>query len=293
MTQIKTSSQQKKGIIYMLLASVFFATGGLVLKFCPWPALAINGARSFFGALVIGGFMIFTHRQLVLNWTTFLGAISYAAMTSLFVLANQMTTAGNAIVLQFSCPVWIVLFNLILFHKKPSHKELWVLFFVFTGILCFFLDSLSAGHMMGDLLAILSGFFYAILFMINSLKGGDALSSVLVGQLISLICLGPLALRCQWTMPATLSIIWLGAFQVGAAYLFFSLGTGLIAPLQASLISTVEPILNPTLVALFGYEKLSGLSLLGAAIVILAVFWNSLTGRPIPKAKTNPNQLNP
>ncbi len=276
MSQSFSLSRSQRGILYMVLASLLFSTGGLVLKWCDWPALAINGARSFFGALVIGGFMVVTHRKLVLNATTILGAFSYAAMTTLFVLSNQLTTAGNAIVLQFSCPVWIVLFNLVLFHKKPTHKEILVLFLVAIGILCFFLDSLSAGHIVGDLCAIISGFFYAVLFMINSLKGGDALSSVLVGQIVSLVFLGPQALHCEWTLPNTLSIMWLGAFQVGAAYLFFSLGTALISPLQASLISAFEPILNPSLVALAGYEKLSGLSLIGAAIVIGAVVWNSL-----------------
>lgn len=74
-------------------------------------------------------------------------------------------------------------------------------------------------------------------------------------------------------------MIWLGAFQVGLAYIFFSLGTALIDPLRAALISCIEPVLNPTFVALAGYEKLSGLSLLGAAIVIGAVLWNSVPTR--------------
>lgn len=276
MKEIIAERRQTRSVIYMLLASLFFATGGLVLKWCDWPALAINGARSLFGGIVVGAFMLASHHKLVLNRVTLLGAVSYAAMTTLFVMANQQTTAGNAIVLQFSCPVWIVLFNLVLFRKKPSSKELLVLLLVAAGILCFFLDSLSTGHVLGDMLALVSGFFYAILFMINSLKGGDAMSSVFLGQIVSMLAFGWMAFSCPWTLPNTLSIIWLGACQVGLAYVFFSLGTALIDPLKAALISSIEPVLNPTLVALAGYEQLSGLSLLGAAIVIGAVVWNSI-----------------
>lgn len=279
MKEILMEKRQTQGVMYMLGASILFATGGLVLKWCNWPALAINGARSFFGAIVVGIFMLSTHHKMVLNKVTVFGAVSYAAMTTLFVMANQQTSAGNAIILQFSCPVWIVLFNLLLFHKKPASREILVLILVAIGIVCFFIDSLSAGHVTGDLLAIASGFFYAILFMINSLKGGDAMSSVFLGQIISLLAFGWTSFSCAWTLPNALSVIWLGAFQVGLAYIFFSLGTALIDPLRAALISCIEPVLNPTFVALAGYEKLSGLSLLGAAIVIGAVLWNSVPTR--------------
>lgn len=268
---------ENKGTFLMVAASLFFATGGLVLKWCDWPALAINGARSLFGAMVIGVFMLVTKHKLIFNRVTLFGALSYAAMTTLFVLANQLTTAGNAIILQFSCPVWIVLLNFALFHKAPSRKEVMVLALTAAGILCFFMDSLQAGHMAGDMTAIVSGFFYAILFMINSIKGGDALSSVLLGQVAAAVCLGPQSLHCDWTMKNTLAILWLGAVQVGAAYVCFSLGTDLISPLKASLVSAIEPVLNPMLVALAGYEQLSGMSLLGAAIVIGAVLWNSIS----------------
>lgn len=271
------NQQTRKGTWYMITASLLFATGGLVLKWCDWPALAINGARSVFGALVIGSYLVWRRHPLVINKVTLFGALSYAAMTTLFVLANQMTTAGNAIILQFSCPVWIVLFGWALFHKMPSRKEVCVLSLVAAGILCFFMDSLQAGHVAGDLTALASGFFYAVLFMINSLKGGDALSSVFFGQVTSMVCLGPSALSCDWTIKNTLAMVWLGAMQVGAAYLFFSLGTALISPLNASLISAIEPVMNPLLVAAAGYERLSGLSLAGAAIVIGAVVWNSIS----------------
>lgn len=272
---ITQSKKNSRGIFYMVLASLLFATGGLVLKWTNWNALAINGIRSLFGAAVIGSFMLFTGRKIVFNKTVLLGAVSYVVMTTLFVAANLLTAAGNVIVLQFTCPLWITLINLIFFHKKPRRKEIFGMIFICAGILCFFCDSLSSGNMLGNVLALASGLFYGILFMINSMKGGDALSSVFIGQIIGFLCFSPFSLKCSWDLQNFLSILWLGAFQVGFAYLFFSLGTALITPLQASLVTGLEPVLNPMLVALAGYERLTSLSLVGAAIVIGSVLWVS------------------
>lgn len=282
------STKHIRGILCMLAASCLFASGGLVLKWCDWNPLAINGIRSFFGLLVIGGYILFTRRKVRWNKAVLFGAFSYVAMTTLFILSNRLTAAGNAIVLQFSCPVWIVLLNFLLYKKLPSKKQTAALLLILCGIICFFIDSLKSGNLAGDLFAILSGFFYAVMFMLNSIEGGDAISSVFIGQIVAFLLLAPFSLSCSWTIQNFASIFWLGTFQVGFAYLFFCLGTGLIHPLEASLITAIEPILNPMLVALFGFEQLSGLSLIGAAIVIGAVVWNSL---PSGKEKSGEREL--
>lgn len=290
LTEAKSPQQAAKkrgmGELYMILASVLFATGGLVLKFNDWNPLAVNGVRSLFGAMVIGIFMLATRRKVHFSKGIFFGALSYLAMTTLFIAANRMTAAGNVIVLQYSCPLWIVLLNWLLYRKHPSKKEWIALGFIVLGILCFFLQSLSSGDLAGNLLALASGLFYAILFMLNSMKGGDAMSSVLIGQILGFVVFAPFSIGCSWTASNVLSVIWLGTFQVGLAYLFFCLGTSRVSPLRACLINGIEPVLNPTLCALAGFERLSGLSLLGAAIVILSVLFYSLQGIQ-PKTGTN------
>ncbi len=286
MTGQSAARRTRQGIVYMVLASLLFATGGLVLKWTDWNSLAVNGIRSLFGAVIIGGFMWGTKRRLVLNKTVLLGAVSYAVMTTLFVAANKMTAAGNVIVLQYTCPLWIMLLGFVFFHRKPTRREVLAIVFIGAGILCFFCDSLSSGHVAGDVLALLSGLFYGVLFMINSMQGGDALSSVFLGQIVGFLCFSPFSFSCSWDLTNVLAIVWLGAFQVGFAYLFFSLGTALISPLQASLVSGLEPVLNPLLVAAFGFEQLTGLSLLGAAIVILSVLWYSLSAEKKAKKGT-------
>ena len=188
-----------------------------------------------------------------------------------------MTTAGNAIVLQYSAPIWIILLMFLFFHKKPTRMEVVTIGLVLIGILCFFLDSLSAGRIVGDLIALISGLFYAGVFMLNQFEKGDALSSMFFGQLLCGVVLSPTVIReTVFTVPVLLAVFVLGAVQVGLAYVFFSIGTRLTDPVTASIINAVEPILNPVLVAVFYGEMLGRTSVVGAAIVVGSILFYQL-----------------
>lgn len=252
----------------MLLASVCFSLGGILCKMIPWSAMAINGARDLIGCLVIGLYMLATKRRLRINRIVIVGAACMFGVTTLFVLANKLTTAANAIVLQYTAPIWILLLMAILFHQKPKRGDIVTVAAVLIGIVCFFVDSLSGGGIAGDLAAILAGMFYAGLFILNSFEDGDAISSLFLGQLAAGVLLTPLVARETDFSGATLcAVLILGVVQVGLAYVFFYLGTAHTPPVTASLINGVEPILNPVLVAIFWGERLSPLSLLGGGIV--------------------------
>lgn len=277
------------GSLMMAAAAFLFATGGLVLKWVDWNPLAINGARSFFGAITLLLFLVITKHKVAWNKTVFLGAVSYVLMTTLFVVSNKLTSAANAIVLQYTCPVWIILISAVVFHKKPNRLEIITVALVLVGIGCFFAGSLSSGGIAGDITAVVSGLFYAILFYINSMPGGDAISSVFIGQIISTVVLGPLSFSQTWNWSVFGSIVWLGAFQVGLAYIFFSLATSRIPPLQASLITGFEPILNPILVAVFWHETIGPLELAGAAIVIGSILvYSVIQNKTDEKDQTSP-----
>ena len=162
----------------------------------------------------------------------------------------------------------------LIFGQKPSRSALISILIVFAGILCFFFEGLSTGKWLGDLLALISGIFYAGVFMLNSFEKGDALSSVFFGQLACGIFLSPLVLReTVFTPPVLLSVFLLGAVQVGLAYIFFTTGTKYTDPVTASIINALEPILNPILVAVFYGEMLGRLSLVGAVIVICGILY--------------------
>ena len=282
------SNTRALGTACMLAASLCFSTGGLLMKLIPWNPLAINGARNLIACMVIGLYILVTHHKIKFNFTVLVGAISMAGVTTLYAIANKLTTAGNTIILQYTAPIWIVILMFLFFGQKPDRTSLISILIVFVGILCFFFEGLSTGKCfffeglstgkwLGDLLALLSGIFYAGVFMLNSFEKGDALSSVFFGQLACGVFLSPLVLReTIFTPSVLLSVFLLGAVQVGLAYVFFTTGTKYTDPVTASIINALEPILNPVLVAIFYGELLGKWSLVGAAIVICGILFYNL-----------------
>ena len=265
------------GTAMMLCASLCFSTGGLLMKLIPWNPLAINGARNLIACLVIGGYILATHHKIKFNPTFLVGAVSMAGVTTLYSIANKLTTAGNTIILQYTAPIWIVILCYLFFGQKPDRTALISILIVFAGILCFFFEGLSTGKWLGDLLALLSGIFYAGVFMLNSFEKGDALSSVFLGQLACGIFLSPMVLReTDFSAQVLFPVFLLGAVQVGLAYIFFTTGTKYTDPVTASIINALEPILNPVLVAVFYGEMLGPLSLVGAAVVLCGILFYNL-----------------
>ena len=274
------ADKRRLGTAMVLAASLCFSTGGLLMKLIPWNPLAINGVRNAISSVVIGLYILATHHRIKFNPTVLVGAISMAGVTTLYSIANKLTTAGNTIILQYTAPIWIVILMYLFFGKKPNRTALISILIVFVGILCFFLEGLSSGKWLGDLLALLSGVCYAGVFMLNSFEKGDALSSVFFGQLACGVFMSPFVLReTDFSAPVLLCVFLLGAVQVGLAYIFFTTGTKYTDPVTASIINALEPILNPVLVAVFYGEMLGRLSLVGAVIVICGIMYYNLRNR--------------
>ena len=265
------------GTAAVLAASLCFSTGGLLMKIIPWNPLAINGVRNVIAAVVIGLYILATHHKLKFNFTVLVGAISMAGVTTLFSIANKLTTAGNTIILQYTAPIWIVILMFLIFGKKPDRTALISILIVLAGILCFFFEALSTGKWLGDLCALMSGIFYAGVFMLNSFEKGDALSSVFFGQIACGVFLSPLVVHeTDFSAPVLISVFLLGAVQVGIAYIFFTFGTKYTDPVTASIINALEPILNPILVAVFYGEMLGRISIVGAVIVLCGILYYNL-----------------
>ena len=272
-----TKNMKSLGTAAVLAASLCFSTGGLLMKIVPWNPLAINGVRNVIAAVVIGLYILVTHHKLKFNFTVLVGAVSMAGVTTLFSIANKLTTAGNTIILQYTAPIWIVILMFLIFGKKPDRTALISIFIVLAGILCFFFEALSTGKWLGDLCALMSGIFYAGVFMLNSFEKGDALSSVFFGQIACGVFLSPLVVHeTDFSAPVLISVFLLGAVQVGLAYIFFTFGTKYTDPVTASIINALEPILNPILVAVFYGEMLGRISIVGAVIVLCGILYYNL-----------------
>ena len=190
----------------------------------------------------------------------------------LYAVANKLTTAANTIVLQFTAPIFVIVFSLLFWHKRPRRLDLIACAVVFGGVLFFFVDSLEMGGGLGNFLALLSGVSYAGVFLMNDMPDSDALSSVFWGEVLSSVTGLPFLIQeTEFPPTAILSLVVLGVFQVALAYILLAIGLKTTPPVMASLVSGIEPVLNPILVAVFYQEYMGPFALVGAAVVIVGV----------------------
>ena len=279
-------TKENRGTLFVAIAALLYSLGGLCMKFIPWSGLSINGARTAIALLVIGGYLLVTRHPLRLNRWIFLGGISVFGCNALFSVANKLTTAANAIVLQFTAPIFVILFSRLFFKRKANKLDITAAAIVFGGVSFFFLDSLEMGGGLGNLLALLSGVSYAGIFLMNEMPDSDSISSVFWGDVMSALVGLPFLLgETPLDRTAMTSLIVLGVFQVGVAYVCLCEGLKHTPPITASLITGIEPVLNPTLVAIFYGEEVGLMALIGAAVVIVTVIaYNVLKIRlnPVP-----------
>ena len=270
--EMKKQKRDSKGIIFVLVAAALFSLGGLCIKMVPWSPMAINGARSLISVMVLAIYLKKIKHKLVVNSAVLFGAFCMTGTTSLFCAANKLTTAANSIVLQFTAPIFVILFMWILKNEKPKRVDVIACFLVFLGVIFFFVESMFLGNMLGNFVAVLSGVCYAGVFMMNSFEKSDAISSVFIGHGLSAVIGCPLVFReTDFGIQAISGILILGIFQMAIAYIFMTKGLEQVSAVTASLTTAIEPILNPLLVAFFWGEMVTPLSLVGAVIVVVSI----------------------
>lgn len=278
-------SKENRGTLYVFLAALLYSIGGLCIKVIPWNGMSINGGRTAIALVVIGGYLWWMKHPPRLNRWVALGAVSVFGCNALFSIANKLTTAANTIVLQFTAPIFVMLISLLVFRRRPSRLDVITCAAVFGGVVCFFVDSLEVGGGLGNVLALLAGLAYAGIFLLNDLPDSDAISSVFWGDVLSAVTGLPFLLKeTDFSSKALVSLVVLGVFQVAVAYILLTIGLKTTPPVTASLLSGIEPVLSPILVAVFYGEKMSPMSILGAAIVIGGVVIYSVCRAKQPNA---------
>ncbi len=263
-------SDRVRGVLLLLSAALLWSFGGLWIKLIGLHWMAIAGGRSFFAAILIwfyvrGSGMRFS-RQLVL------GALAYAGTVLLFVASTKLTTAANAILLQYTAPAYVALLSAPMLGERITRLDWLTILFVFAGMVLFFFDGLATGSMLGNGLAALSGVFFAlcVLFLRMGREGGS-LGMILVGNLITAAIGLPFIIGQSVTGTDVLFLLLLGVLQLGLGYLAFAKGVRHVAAIEAILIPVMEPILNPLWVAAFYGERPSLLSIVGGVVVVASV----------------------
>lgn len=279
---------QKAGIISLIICSTLWSTGGLFIKLLPWHPMVIAGLRGAIASAIIcaAAVKICGSHPIISRQTLYTGFF-FGAACSLFVVANKMTTAANAIMLQSTNPVFIILFSLIFLHKKTSKKDILTAVLVLCGITLFFLDNLSIGKLAGNLIALLAGISLAVAFMLACSAKSllETISGVMLGHFLCALAGIPFLFTSppEFNLTTAGAILFLGVFQLGIPYVLMSLGASACSPLTVSLLGMLEPVMNPIWVALFLHELPGTKAICGSVIVILTLCWWCITNAQTPE----------
>lgn len=273
---------------YMVLCAVLWSTAGLFIKLLPWHPMVIAGARSLVSAGVYLLFMRAERATFVLNRFSLLSGIFLSGTFIFFVTANKLTTAANAIVLQYTAPIFILVLSALLFRQRFRGYDIVTVLLTTLGISLFFFDSLGGGRLAGNLLAIVAGLSFALMFITTGRADDRSrMSGILLGHLFTAVIGLPFAgfHPTPVNTGTILGILFLGIFQLGIPYVLYGIAVRHCSPLACSLISAVEPLLNPVWVFLFFGELPGFFALVGGAVVIGAVVsWCVISNRPVAKS---------
>ncbi len=202
-----------------------------------------------------------------------LGAIFYTLTVSLFVAANKLTTAANAILLQYTAPIYVALFSNWFLGEKVSLVDWLAIFVVISGMTLFFMDQLSSSGMWGNIFAIASGISFAWLTLVmRQQKASSPLQTLFWGNLLTALALSPFVYSApSLTFKSSLSLLLLGVIQLSLPYILYAKAQEHVKALEVILIFMVEPLLNPVWVLLVMGEKPALWSLLGGLVILCAI----------------------
>jgi len=269
--------------MFVFAAAVLWSTGGLFIKWVSLSGLELSCWRSFFAIFTVAFFT--RHEGFGLNRITAIASVLYAALLILFVLATKETTAANAIFLQYTAPVYLLILEPIVYKEKFRSRDLMTVLVCVGGMALFFVGQLRAQDIAGNLMALASGLCFALYILLlrhPRAREVNRASSVIYGNTLAVIMTLPWGLAAfhSITTPDLLGAAYLGVVQLGISYTLFTAGMARgVRSLDAGIICYIEPVLNPVWVFLILGERPSRWALLGGAIIIAAVIVHMILER--------------
>ena len=275
---------RQKGILFIVGAALLWSSGGFGIKAISDSALKVSFYRSLFAGialLILFGRGVWGRR----HWKStplFIAAIvSYCACLTTFVIATKWTTAANAIFLQYAGVVWVLLFSPLVTKEPMRARDIIAIAVAMTGMALFFVGRFEARGMSGNVMALISSVFFAGLILTLRRENDAAQSAIVWGNLALAVVLLPFVAHDLALTPKSFGVLlFLGLLQIGLSYALFVRGLKYVSATQASLTGMLEPIANPIWVFLLLGERPSAFAIGGAAVVLAAIAWHTLSGAP-------------
>lgn len=280
-TAFRALSPHQQGLFAVLGAAVLWSTGGLFIKWVSLDALGVTMWRSLLAGIV----MWLVARPAIrppwrVNRLTWGIAVAYALTLVMFVAATKLTTAANAIFLQYTAPLYLLVTGALFLGERASKLDLVTVAVAFGGMGLFFIGKIETDALTGNVLAAASGVTLAAMFTLLRAPGCSPATrpeAMMIGN--GMLVAGLLVVNVMRgsSEPFTpdgsdmFGLLFLGVVQIGFAYLLFGYGVEHVQALEASLIGMLEPVLNPVWVFLFLGETPGWWAVLGGAIIVAAV----------------------
>ncbi|MFZ9760123.1 MAG: DMT family transporter [Candidatus Kapaibacteriota bacterium] len=266
----------RHSIIYLLLTALLWSTGGLLIKSIDAHPFAIAGGRSIIAGVVLWVYL--RKPNFTFSIAQLSGAFMYALTVILFVLANKMTSSANAILLQYTGPIWVALFSGVILKERVQTIDWLSIIMVIIGMSLFFMDELTISGMNGNIIAICSGFAFAGLAIALRIQKDDSpFESILLGNILTGV------FGSYWIMESLplshgsiIGLLLLGIIQLGIPYILYAKAIQHVTALESILIPVLEPLMNPLWVFLVAGEIPGKGAFIGGAIVLLAIIFRSI-----------------
>ncbi len=268
------SANKKIGIIQMVFCAMLWSIAGLLINHVHMNPFVIAGGRSLFAALTVVVFMKLTKQKFIISKNTLISGILLCGVFVCFVGANKLTTAANAIVLQYTSPIFVIVFSLVFLRKKPRTLDVIAVFLTLVGVILFFIADLDAGSMIGNLIAVVAGAFFGGTFVaVGNTKGEEKMSGILLAHVFC-ACIGvPFAAFTEntFSVKGIALVAVLGIVQLGIPYILYALASNHCSTISCVVISALEPIFNPVWVAIIDREIPSPLAIISGVFLIAVI----------------------
>ncbi|MBX7152767.1 DMT family transporter [bacterium] len=307
-----------KGVFFICLAALFWSSAGLMIKWVQLPSLQIALFRSLIAGIFLGGYIFFQIKFRKIPFTMYFNkwalitAICYTFTVSLFVMANKLTTSANAVFLQYTSPVTVILVSYFILKERIYFLEIVTVAVCLVGMALFFADEEKSTALIGNIIGMLSGVAFALLQVsvkrseehaqagdvttdqrVSDLRGvyhlmlGNAMTVVVLFIAITVLMQtssgGPLAGIAgeEFNLGSNdvLGLLFLGVIQLGCGYLCFAKGVHYISNVEIAIYTLLEPICNPIWTFLGTGEVPGFWAVIGGMLVLGAMMVNSVFGR--------------
>lgn len=258
----------------MVLCAVLWSIGGVFIKAVEMNAFVIAGGRSLLAALTVIVYMAWTKQKFILSRDALVSGGLLSMVFICFVAASKLTTSANAIVLQYTAPIFVVIFSMIFLRKKPRMFDVIAVLLTLVGVVLFFIGSLGAGNMLGNAIGVFAGMFMGGMFVaVGNTKGEEKMSGILLGHFFCAAIGLPFIAFTESTfnLRGIGLLLVLGVVQLGIPYILYALASNRCSAISCVVISAIEPILNPIWVAIFNKEIPSALSIISGLFLIAVI----------------------